>query len=102
MPRRHLFTEPKTVFKLAVIGLGESSMTDSYQRRWMQWASSEPGPLGLPALLKTLPCALSWNTEKQASTYYTQERFCLTQYILRNVELNCTTDGIHTHNLILW
>ncbi len=53
------------VLRLVVIGLGESNMTDSYQRRWMQWASSEPGPLGLPALLRTLPCALSWNTKNK-------------------------------------
>lgn len=38
---------------------GESEMVDSYQRHWMQSASSEPGPPGLPALQRTLPCALS-------------------------------------------
>lgn len=73
------FTGPKTVFNLNVIGLCESSMTDSYQRRWMQSASSEPGPLGLPALLRTLPCALSWNTKNNNKcTYYTLERHSLT------------------------
>lgn len=68
---------------LALIGLGENNMTDSYQQRWMQWASSGPGPLGLPALLRTPPCALSWNREKWGWAYYahyTQESFYLTYH----------------------
>lgn len=53
---------------------GESKMADSYLRRWKQSASSEPGPPGLPALPRTLPCALSWSTQdKQVWTYYSMQ-----------------------------
>lgn len=81
-------------------------MTDSYQRHWMQWASSEPGPLGLPALLKTLPCALSWNTKKKQKKQnkhehikHTLEGFSLMQDT--HIKTNCTADGFHTCNLLL-
>lgn len=56
----------------------KKSLTDSYQQHWMQWASSEPGPPGLLALLRILPCARSWNTHKKHTHTHTCTRILKT------------------------